>query len=80
MGKVRHVHARADAADKPRILSPRQRQVAACAARGLSNAEIASELALTTKAVEKHLSFVYQKLGIASRTKLVAYMARSAVR
>jgi len=56
-------------------LSPREQEVATHAARGLSNSEIASELCVSTKAVEKHLSSIYQKLGVSSRSKLVLHMA-----
>jgi DNA-binding NarL/FixJ family response regulator len=43
------------------------------AGRGLSNGEIATELAVTVKAVEKHIGSVYAKLGSASRGRLIAY-------
>ncbi len=48
-------------------LTSREREVLALAGRGLSNGEIASELAVTVKAVEKHIGSLYAKLGFASR-------------
>lgn len=51
-------------------LSAREREIAARAARGLTNLEIAGELAISYKTVEKHLGSVYQKLGISSRSQL----------
>jgi DNA-binding CsgD family transcriptional regulator len=51
-------------------LTASERRVADFAAAGLSDKDIAQALFLTTKAVERHLSDVYSKLGIGSRTDL----------
>ena len=51
-------------------LSTRERQVAQLAAAGRSNREIASQLYIAQKTVEKHLASAFQKLGISSRTEL----------
>jgi tetratricopeptide (TPR) repeat protein/DNA-binding CsgD family transcriptional regulator len=51
-------------------LTASERRVADFAAAGLSDKDIAQALFLTTKAVEGHLSDVYSKLGIGSRTDL----------
>ena len=51
-------------------LTVSERRVADLAASGLSNREIAQQLFVTVKAVEWHLSNVYRKLGIRSRTRL----------
>lgn len=56
-------------------LSPQELQVALGVARGLSNPAIAAALFLSRKTVEAHLSRVYRKLPVASRTQLVAYLA-----
>jgi DNA-binding NarL/FixJ family response regulator len=40
--------------------------------RGASNREIASELFLAPKTVEFHLRQIYRKVGVRSRTQLVA--------
>ena len=44
-------------------------------ARGLSNAEIAVRLDVSVKAIEKHLSSIYKKVGFRSRTRLLLYVA-----
>jgi len=51
-------------------LTVSERRVAELAASGLSNRQIAQQLFVTVKAVEWHLSNVYRKLGIRSRTRL----------
>jgi DNA-binding CsgD family transcriptional regulator len=50
-------------------------RVAALAARGRSNKEIAAELFIGVSTVEMHLSRVYRKLEIRSRTGLAARMS-----
>lgn len=48
-------------------LSPRERQVAELAASGLRNKEIADELFLSVRMVEKHMTAVLRKLRLRSR-------------
>jgi len=58
-------------------LTVSERRVARMAADGLTNRQIASELVVTVKAVEWHLSHVYRKLGISSRLNLAATLGAS---
>jgi len=51
-------------------LTATEQKAARLAADGLTNREIAAQLSVTVKAVEWHLSHVYRKLGIRSRTSL----------
>jgi DNA-binding CsgD family transcriptional regulator len=55
-------------------LTPREREVAALAAAGLSNRAIAKCLVLSTRTVENHLQHVYGKLGATSRVELPALL------
>lgn len=59
-------------------LTVSERRVARMAADGLTNRQIASELVVTVKAVEWHLSHVYRKLGISSRGSLAQTLGVSA--
>lgn len=58
-------------------LTPSERRIAAMAAEGLSNRDIAQALFVTLRTVEMHLSNAFRKLGVASRTQLPAALAES---
>lgn len=51
-------------------LTPREREVALLAARGLTSRDIADRLYLSVRSVDNHLSRVYTKLGVAGRSEL----------
>jgi DNA-binding CsgD family transcriptional regulator len=55
-------------------LTPSERRVAAMAAEGLSNPEIAQALFVTRKTVEMHLSNAYRKLEVGGRDELGAVL------
>lgn len=59
-------------------LTPTEQQVAALAAAGRTNAEIASALSVSVRTVESNLTRVYRKLGVRSRTELAAHLATPA--
>jgi len=59
----------------PDELTETEQQIAELAARGRTNKEIAAELFMSPKTVEKRLASVYRKLGIHSRAELGARMA-----
>jgi DNA-binding CsgD family transcriptional regulator len=52
-------------------LTAQERRVAALAADGLANGEIAAALHLSPKTVSSHLQHVYAKLGMHSRRELI---------
>lgn len=53
--------------------TPRQRQILALVADGLSNAEIAAALGISRRTVEKHVEAIHAKAGTATRARLVAF-------
>jgi len=58
-------------------LTPREREVVAHAARGLSNDEIAAELTVSRATVRTHLSRAMSKLAARDRAQLVTFAFRS---
>jgi two-component system, NarL family, nitrate/nitrite response regulator NarL len=59
------------------LLTPRETEVLRVTARGLSNKEIARELDLAEVTVKLHLSSIFRKVGVRSRTE-AAMMASKA--
>ena len=55
------------------ILTPREEQVVALVADGLSNLQTAAELNLSEHTVKKYLFRIFDKLGVSSRVELVLY-------
>jgi predicted ATPase/DNA-binding CsgD family transcriptional regulator len=60
-------------------LSEREMQVLQLLARGQSNAEIAGELVLSVRTVEKHVANVYAKLGARGRADAATYAVRHGI-
>jgi DNA-binding CsgD family transcriptional regulator len=56
-------------------LTPHELRIALRVAEGRTNPEVASELFVSRKTVEHHLSQVYRKLGVRSRTELARVLA-----
>jgi DNA-binding NarL/FixJ family response regulator len=72
-----------DSADDSAIallnLTPQMRRVLDLVARGMSNAEIASELTLEVSTVKSHVSRLLSRLGVSNRERLIAFAWRSGV-
>jgi len=55
-------------------LTPAELRVATLVAEGKTNGEVASALILTERTVASHLTHIYAKLGVRSRTELARRM------
>jgi DNA-binding NarL/FixJ family response regulator len=64
---------------RDRELTSAERRVAALVASGLKNREVAAQLFTTEATVEKHLTSVYRKLGVRSRTELARRVANGSL-
>lgn len=61
-------------------LSSREREVAALVANGAANKGIAKKLAVSQRTIEKHLTSIYDKLGLRNRAQLAAFLVRDSAR
>jgi DNA-binding CsgD family transcriptional regulator len=59
-------------------LTPREQAVAALVASGKTNREVATELYLSSKAIEYHLANIFAKVGVRSRHQLSARLSVAA--
>jgi DNA-binding NarL/FixJ family response regulator len=62
--------------DRVAELTPREREVLAFLARGLSNRQLADELYVSEKTVKTHVSSILTKLRVADRTQAALYAVR----
>ncbi len=65
-------------ADQPRPdseLTPHQRKVALMVTHGMTNREVAAALYLSPKTIERHLSEIYRRLDVRSRTELTRLLS-----
>jgi DNA-binding NarL/FixJ family response regulator len=61
------------AASETHGLSPRQRQVLRLVAGGLTNKEIARDLGLSERTVDRHVSNIFVKIDVSSRAAATAF-------
>ena len=61
--------------DRLAALTPREREVAVLVGDGNTNAQIAAQLHLSERTVEKHVSSLLARLGLGSRTGVVRLLA-----
>ncbi|WP_235900395.1 helix-turn-helix transcriptional regulator [Lolliginicoccus suaedae] len=72
LGAAQDLAVLADARN-PGDLSPRENEVLAHIAAGLTNKDIATRLVLSEKTVERHVSSILGKLGVPNRSAATAY-------
>jgi DNA-binding CsgD family transcriptional regulator/tetratricopeptide (TPR) repeat protein len=70
-----HVSGQTDDGERPPAgtLSKREGQVLVLIAAGRTNREIAGELTISEKTVARHVSNIFDKLGVSSRTRAAAW-------
>ncbi|EDX26970.1 response regulator transcription factor, partial [Streptomyces sp. Mg1] len=57
-------------------LTPREHEIAALVAEGLTTPAIAARLYLSPRTVDTHLSHIFRKTGVTTRSALAALTAR----
>ncbi|WP_088007290.1 response regulator [Indiicoccus explosivorum] len=58
-------------------LTPREKEVLMCLVEGLSNKEIAGRLYISDKTVKIHVSNIYRKLDVKSRSQAIIYAVQN---
>jgi NarL family two-component system response regulator LiaR len=67
---------RVEVPEVPDPLTPREVDTLRLLAQGLDNSAIARELVVTKRTVQNHISNIYGKLGVSSRTEAMLYAIR----
>ena len=74
--RLEYTTGKAVATEASQKLHPREIDVLKLVAKGMSNKEIAQELVISVRTVQTHLSNVFNKMGVGSRTEAVMYGLR----
>jgi len=72
-------HRPRSGADPQRALSEQEARISQLVARGLSNRDIAASMFISVKTVEAHLTRVFRKLDVSSRTALISALTHRAL-
>jgi len=60
-------------------LSPRQNEILTLVAQGHANKMIAYQLGMSEKTVRNHLTILFRKLNVASRTQAAVWLVRQSL-
>ncbi|MBA2757935.1 MAG: helix-turn-helix transcriptional regulator [Chloroflexi bacterium] len=77
LSRVAHRHGSFDEPWRP--LSSREFEVARCIAAGMTNGEIAGELAIAPKTASAHVGHILAKLGVSRRAEIATWVANIAL-
>lgn len=77
VAEARDLTLAARPAAAPHPFSPREHEVLALAAQGLTNKEIAYRLGLSERTIQFHVNSIFNKTGTSSRTEAVSLALRS---
>jgi len=58
-------------------ITPREAEVLACVASGMTNTQVGRKLAISVRTVIKHLEHLYRKLGVTNRVAATACAFRA---
>jgi non-specific serine/threonine protein kinase len=68
------------AGDHETLFTPREREVVALVAKGLTNREIASRLVISERTADTHVQHILNKLGVSSRVQVTAWAVERGLR
>ncbi len=76
-GRPATAGSKVEPSERPGNLSDREVEVLRQLANGMRNREIATELVISEKTVERHLENIYNKLDVSSRTSAVVFAVQN---
>ncbi|MBM7583611.1 DNA-binding NarL/FixJ family response regulator [Bacillus pakistanensis] len=71
--KLLSFHQKRDTEQEDHYLTDREKDVLLCLVEGLSNKEIANKLFISDKTVKIHVSKIFKKLNVKSRSQVIIY-------
>lgn len=75
--KLLAFHQQKQASQEDSMLTEREKEVLLCLVEGLSNKEIADRLYISDKTVKIHVSKIFKKLNVKSRSQVVIYAVQN---
>jgi DNA-binding NarL/FixJ family response regulator len=75
--KLLTYHQQSDDSSKEEKLTQREKEVLQCLVEGLSNKEIGEKLFISDKTVKIHVSKIFRKLNVNSRSQVVIYAVQN---
>jgi DNA-binding NarL/FixJ family response regulator len=65
------------AGELPMELTPRENEIAALVARGLTNRHVARELSISERTAGNHVAKILKKLGLCSRAQIASWVSET---
>ncbi len=82
MGRPRKIYTRTDSGQFVQYqgaVTPRELEVLALAWEGLTNPQIGNELGISDETVKRHMSSIFDKFGVDTRTGMLSFAVRRGI-
>ncbi len=82
MGRARTYYTRTDSGQFlpcSSVLTPREKEVLHLVWEGLTNPQIAGDLGISDETVKQHVSHIFDKFGVDTRTGMLSFAVRKGI-